>query len=604
MLDVHRAMCALFADAPSTFRMNRHPFAALPRTHASPSRSAPRFACVLRTALPSVALLLTIACADDSASVSRQAEAERIAGGTLLVATPAEPGALLPIYADRSNTRQVTDLLFERLAELGPALNTIGDSGFVPRLAESWVWSTDSLQVTFNLATEARWHDGTPVTAQDVAFTFELVKNPSAGAYMRESVRSVDSVTVSGANSVTFWFTHRYPEQFFDAVEHVHVMPSHLLSGMAVSDLRTSAFGRSPVGSGPFRLSRWDAGQAVELVANEDYHGGRAFLDRVVWVTAPDGTSAASRFITGQADLYEALQAEHIPAVQAAPNLSVRTAPGLAYAFMGFNFATASGARHPLLSDRELRRAITRAMDRRSMVRNVFDTLAVVPRGPYARSLADLDTSFAALDFDLQGARNTLDSLGWRDSDGDGIRERNGRRLGFNLLVPSSSAPRMRMAVLAQEQLRQAGVQLDVQTLEFNAFMSRVQSGDFDSYLGAWQLDGSPGGLRQTWFTNATDEVGGGNFQTYTNPVFEAYADSALDSWSREARKEYLRQAYEEITQDAAAVWLYEPLSVVGVHGRIRLPELRSRGWWTNLEEWSIPVGERLPRDRVPANDG
>jgi peptide/nickel transport system substrate-binding protein len=557
-----------------------------------------------RIALCVVPLIVASGCGGDFAGSPNADDAERVPGGTLLVATPAEPGALIPIYADRSNTRQVTDLLFERLADLGPALNTIGDDGFVPRLAESWEWSADSLQITFRVSDRATWHDGTPVTPQDVAFTFALVKNPLAGAYMRENIRGVDSVTVSGDSEVVVWFAQRYPEQFFDAVEHVHILPSHLLSDIAVSDLRTSPFGRSPVGSGPFAFSRWDAGQSVEIVANESYHRGRPFLDRVVWTVAPDGTAAASRFLTGQADLYEALLAEQIPAVEAASDLKVHTSPGLAYAFLGFNFVTARGTRHPLLGDRELRRAITRALDRRSMVRNVFDTLAVVPRGPYARSLADLDTTFAALDYNLAAARSTLDSLGWRDADGDGIRERGGRRLSFNVLVPSSSAPRMRMAVLAQEQLRQAGVHLDVQTLEFNAFMSRVQSGDFDSYLGAWQLDGSPGGLRQTWFANATDELGGGNFQTYSNPVFEAYADSALDSWSREARRAYLRQAYEEITQDAAAIWLYEPLTVVGVHGRFRVPELQSRGWWSNVDQWSIPVDMRLPRDRMPAGEG
>jgi peptide/nickel transport system substrate-binding protein len=557
-----------------------------------------------RIALCVTPLIAASGCGGDSADWPNSSDAERVPGGTLLVATPAEPGSLIPIYADRSNTRQVTDLLFERLADLGPELNTIGDDGFVPRLAESWEWSADSLQITFRVSDRATWHDGAPVTPQDVAFTFALVKDPRAGAYMRENIRGVDSVTVSGDSEVVFWFAQRYPEQFFDAVEHVHILPSHLLSNIAVSDLRTSPFGRTPVGSGPFAFSRWDAGQAVEIVANESYHRGRPFLDRVVWTVAPDGTAAASRFLTGQADLYEALLAEQIPAVEAASDLTVHTSPGLAYAFLGFNFVTARGTPHPLLSDRELRRAITRALDRRSMVRNVFDTLAVVPRGPYTRSLADLDTTFAALDFNLAAARNTLDSLGWRDTDGDGIRERGGRRLSFNVLVPSSSSPRMRMAVLAQEQLRQAGVHLDVQTLEFNAFMSRVQSGDFDSYLGAWQLDGSPGGLRQTWFANATDELGGGNFQTYSNPVFEAYADSALDSWSREARRAYLRQAYEEITQDAAAIWLYEPLTVVGVHGRFRVPELQSRGWWSNVHQWSIPVDMRLPRDRMPVGEG
>src|SRR5690606_25762388 len=111
---------------------------------------------------------------------------------------------------------------------------------------------------------------------------------------------------------------------------------------------------------------------------------------------------------------------------------------------LGFNFVTSQGRAHPLFRERELRRALSRALDRESMVRNIFDSLAVVPRGPFARALPDVDTSYATLTYDLAAANRTLDSLGWRDSDGDGVRDRNGRELAFNLVVPSSSPPRAR----------------------------------------------------------------------------------------------------------------------------------------------------------------
>lgn len=564
------------------------------RGHAS-------FAIHLRRVVVAMGGALLVACGRGGTAVVHDAGENETPpyGGTIIVTTPAEPSSLNPLFADRSNSRQVSDLIFERLADLRPELNTMGDSGFTPVLAESWEWSADSLRITFTLSPNARWHDGRAVTAEDVAFTYALAKDPRVGSYVRENLMALDSVTVVDSLRATFWFARRYPEQFFDAVEHVHVVPAHLLRDIPAAQLRTAAFARAPVGSGPFAFSRWNAGQAVELVANETYHRGRPYLDRVVWTIAPDGTAALSRFLTGEADVYEGLLPEQLPQVESRRDLRVHTAPGLAYAFLGFNFVTADGREHPLFRDRELRRALSRALDRERMVRNVWDSLAVVPRGPFVRAMASLDTTLATLSFDSLAAARTLDSLGWRDSNGDGIRDRGGRPLAFNLLVPSSSAARVRTAVLVQEQFRRLGVQVDVETLEFNAFISRVQRGDYDAYLGAWQLDGSPSTLRQTWFADATDEKGGGNFQSYANPEFEAYADSALHTWSRAERRVWLRRAYEVMVQDAPAVWLYEPLTIVGVHGRVRVPAVPANGWWRELPRWWIPEAVRLPRDRA-----
>src|SRR5690606_6604044 len=152
------------------------------------------------------------------------------------------PTSLMPLFADRSNTRQVSDLVFERLAALGEEMNTMGDGGFAPSLADSWRWGADSLTIEFSISPEARWHDGHPVTARDVAFTCTVAKDPSMGAYMRQPRARIDSVTVADSLTSVCWFSERYPEQFFEAVEHVHIIPFHLLGDTPPAELRTSPF--------------------------------------------------------------------------------------------------------------------------------------------------------------------------------------------------------------------------------------------------------------------------------------------------------------------------------------------------------------------------
>jgi len=105
-------------------------------------------------------------------------------GGTMVVATPAEPGTILPGLYSTSVERQVTDLLFDRLAEIGDDLNSIGDKGFTPQLATRWEWAPDSLSIVFHLDPRARWHDGQPVRASDVRYSVSLIKDPTFGSPM------------------------------------------------------------------------------------------------------------------------------------------------------------------------------------------------------------------------------------------------------------------------------------------------------------------------------------------------------------------------------------------------------------------------------------
>jgi peptide/nickel transport system substrate-binding protein len=252
---------------------------------------------------------------------------------------------------------------------------------------------------------------------------------------------------------------------------------------------------------------------------------------------------------------------------------------------------------HPLFGDRNLRRAITMSIDRNSLVKNVFDTFAVVPAGPTVRAYPTTDPRIVQLPFDTARAGVIFDSLGWTRRAEDGMRSKNGRDLSFPVLVSSNSMNRIRMGVLIQEQLRRMGIRVDLEQLEVRTFDVRRSTHAFDAALASWTMGSSPDGTRAGW-TTAGMETNGVNYGSYSNRTFDVQLDSALASDPAHAREKFTA-AYTIINDDAPAVWLYEPKAIIGLHRRIRTTRTRPDAWWFSLADWSIRPSERTLRDRL-----
>jgi peptide/nickel transport system substrate-binding protein len=518
-------------------------------------------------------------------------------GGTVVIAVSGDVKSLIPPYATSVQSKLVASLLFDRLAEIGDNLNTIGDAGFTPRLAERWVWAPDSLSIAFHLDPRARWHDGVPVRAEDVRFTFRMDRDSTLGTDLAPLLARIDSVTTPDSLTAVFWFSHRYPEQFFDATYQMLICPAHLLGHIPLSGLPDAEFARHPIGTGRFRFVSWTPDASLEVVADTGNYRGRALLDRVILSVAPDFTTALARLFAGEADVLEALRPENLAELARHPELRGVPYTDPSYGFLWFNLHDRAHATpHPLFGNRALRRALGMALDRDRMVRNVFDSLGRVATGPFYHSAGFADPTIVDLPYDTVRANRTLDSLGWRRG-ADGVRVRNGRPLAFPLTVPTSSAPRMRFAALVQDQLARVGVRVSIDALEFGAYHARLQAHDFDAAINVFVNDPSPSGERQTWAT--AGEHGGLNWGSYANPAFDAALDSALGAMDPVTARAHFHSAFQTITDDAPAVWLYEPQQIAGVHRRLRLAPFRADAWWAHLADWSIPADARIARDRI-----
>src|SRR5688572_21849126 len=394
-------------------------------------------------------------------------------GGTLVISASGDPETLLPPLAPTVTAKMIGDLVYDRLASVGDSMNTVGDGGFQPQLARSWKWSADSLSITFALDPAARWHDGKRVRASDVRFTWRVYADSANGSPFAASIASIDSVTTADSVTAVFWFRQRSPLQFYDAVNTMSILPEHALGEARGPALRSASLARAPIGSGRFRFVRWNAGASLEIAADTANYRGRPGLDRVIVTIAPDFNAALTRLVGGEADLIEQVPPTSIAAIEADTTLRLLLSPGLDYNFIQFNLRHPKNRNrpHPLFGDRSLRLALTNAVDRRRSVQNAYDSLADVAVGPTVRAYPTTDPNLRQIAYSPDAARRTLDSLGWRDATGDGYRERNGVPLEFSLAVPGSSKGRNTIAVLMQDQLKSVGVKMNIEQLDFTAFI-------------------------------------------------------------------------------------------------------------------------------------
>lgn len=542
-------------------------------------------------------LALLCACGDGGA---RSASG----GGTLVISTGGDPDVLVPALAGRIQSAQIVDLVYDRLAEIGDSLNTLGDAGFQPRLADRWTWAKDSLSIAFHLNPAAKWHDGQPVRSNDVRFTLMTTKDSTLGSSNAALITNIDSVSTPDSSTAVFWYHARDPQQFYDAVFQLPIIPEHIWKSLPLAAWRTSEVARHPIGSGQYRFNRWTPRAVVELVADSGNYRGTPKLSRVIWTIAPDFQTAVTKFLTGESDFFEQLRPENIPEVGKHPELKTKSYKSLGYSFAQFNLRDPvdHDRPHRLFGDRNLRRALTMAVDRNSIVRSTYGSMALPALGPTARAYPTTDANLQQIPFDLAKARALLDSLGWRIDPSDGVRKRSGRPLEFGLSVPATSTPRVRMAVLIQEQLRQAGVKVNVEQLEFPTLSDKLQKRSFDVVIAQLSTNPSPGSVRGSWGSAGSRAANSNNVGSYANPAFDALVDTALASFDGAKRKSYFTRAYETIIADAPAIWLAEPLGTVGYHSRLQLATLRPDAWWAHIGEWWIPQDKRIPRDNVPAN--
>jgi peptide/nickel transport system substrate-binding protein len=530
---------------------------------------------MIRRSAPLAVVLILAACTAASAQT-----AER----PVMIVVGQEPTLPIPTLISATVNQDVADQLFLRLAAPGITISTAGDGGFQPQLAETWR-RRDSLTLVFDLHPKARWHDGRPVTAQDVLFAFGRARDPKLAPQLATLLSTVADVSAESERRVVIRFRTAYPEQMYDAVFHVAPLPAHLLQDVPPDQLAQSAFAQKPVGNGPFRFVRRVAGEFTELAAVPDFFLGKVGPSGVIFRVSTDPEARLNLVLSGEADGYEATvpPSANRARVEASGKARTVPTPTLTVVYLNFNQRAADKRTpHPILGDVRVRQALVHALDRPVYAKALYAGYADVPVGPASQMLWVREPrAVPSAPFDTTKARLLLAAAGWRDSDGDGIVDRNGEPLALRVIAPSSSYARRQIVQIAEQQWKAIGVQARIELVEPSVFGQRRREGAFDVTADAATQDPSPSGLTQTWSCN-----GGSNITGFCNRQVDSLMQVAR--FAKGTSPARWRQVLRRIDDDAPAAFLAAPSNVVALSNRVRQPVLVPWSLWSSVWRWGL----------------
>lgn len=449
-----------------------------------------------------------------------------------------------------------------------------------PRLAESWEFSPDRLQLTFKLRPGVTWTDGEPITADDVLFTFNAQKTPEIGWQYAESKDKIDHVEVVDPLTVRYHFKEAYSTQLIDANEGV-ILPKHVWDKIPYKEWRANAafFDQHLVTSGPFKLENWTPQQRLVLVRNEKYfEPGLPKVDRVVIQIVPDEPNQVALLRAGTVDAIENVPAQNVAELEKDPNLELPTHTPRTYFDIIWNTS------RPLLAEKEVRQALTMAIDRQAIVDTLLYGHATVGVSPYPSSFWVRKQDLKPWPYDPERARQLLAERGFKDTDGDGILERGGKKFEIELMAPTENLLRRNVVLLVQESLKKVGVAIKPRIVEFNSMTEPLMKHDFDGVVSGLAIATNLS-LFHTYHTKGKDTF---NWGLYSNPEVDRLIekiDAAVDP--RTVKAEFDR-VQEILHEDQPVTFTYESQRIAGNRKRVKHLEPNALSFFFNMRNWEV----------------
>src|SRR3990170_2216084 len=509
--------------------------------------------------MPAILLLFTVYCSlftviftgctkmDKEANAAQTVNNNSVPayGDTLLEGTIGEPSILIPMLAGDAASHSVASLVINGLVKYDKDLSIIGD------LAESWDISKDNLTITFHLRKGVKWTDGIEFTAGDLLFGYKTIIDEKTPTAYSEDFKQVKKAEV--LDKYTFRVTYEKP--FAPALSswgNLVVLPKHLLEG---KDITKSELGRHPIGMGPFKFTKWTPGQEVVLEANPDY-----FKENF--------------------KKYK----------YAAP----------VYTYMGLNLCLKRDQKngqciekHPWFGDKRVRQAIAYAIDKQEIVDGVLFGLGSPATGPYVPHTWAYNANVKKYEHNPEKAKKLLTDAGWRDTDGDGILDKDGRPFEFTILTNQGNSVRINTATIIQWRLEQIGIKVKVRTLEWSTFINEfIDKRRFEAVILGWSLGLDPDQY-DIWHSSKTKEKEF-NFVSYKNSEVDELLEKGRRTFDIEKRKKMYHRIHEILAEELPYIFLYVPDATPVVHKRFKgIDPAPLIGMGYNIHKWYVPEGQQ-----------
>ncbi len=499
-------------------------------------------------------------------------------GDKLVTGSIGDASNLIPILATDSASHEIAGLVYNGLLKYDKNLNLVGD------LAENFSFSKDHLKIIFHLRKNVKWQDGYPFTADDVIFTYNLIMDPKTPTAYRSDYEYVKTVKKLDNYSIEVI----YKRPFAPALSSwtVSILPKHLLEG---KNLLNSPLRTHPIGTGPFKFKKWEVGQKIELAANDTYFNGRPYLDGYIYRVIPDSATMFLELKAGKVDLMGLTPVQFKRQTETKffkENYRKFCYPTFVYTYLGFNL------KNKLFKDKKIRQAIAYAIDKDEIINVVLLGLGVKATGPYRPDMWYYNPNVKKYPYNPEKAKKLLEEAGWRDTDGDGILDKNGKIFEFTIMTNQGNLSRLKAAQIIQKRLGEVGIKVKIRVIEWASFINEfIDKKRFEAVILGWSTGIDPDQY-DIWHSSKTGpkEL---NFISFKNKEVDKLLEEGRLTFDREKRKKIYFKFQEILAEEQPYVFLYIPYSLVIVHKRFRNVKLAPAGITYNLEKWYVPKFEQ-----------
>ncbi len=547
------------------------------------------------------ALALFASCSGGSSEPVASADGRQ---DMLVIASQSDIGTLTPGVSESAADSYVMGMINYPLV----------DSGFdcslkkLPGIATDWSWNEDGTVLSMTLRDDITFSDGHPLTAEDIAFTYDVVRDPIVASprvsYVERMVEGKDPLVIDDTH-IEWHFTQAYDRDTQMAhASAVPIMPKHIMESADRASLRGHDYSRNPMSTGPWKLASHDPNVRVVMEPNENFTGpaeDQTKLKRVVFQILPEYNTRLLKLESGEVDLMESILVSDADELRKNhPEINLVQRGYRSNDYVGWNM------QKPMFQDVRVRRALAHATN----VEDIMSKLLTGEDGTaYARRSVSTITpelcgvhndDITPLAFNQEEARRLFAEAGWTDSNNDGILDKDGQDFEFTLTTNTGNKRRAQAAVFIQSHLAEVGVKVNIEQLESNTFFENLRLKNYEAALAGWSagLFVDPSTI---WHSDVTCEEGDAdctprkyefNFVSYSNPRADELMDRGLNTPIPEEAAPIWQELQQVIYEDQPYMFLWWQNEIVGVHERFQNTEIDVLSPYGHLEHWSVPTDQ------------
>lgn len=484
-------------------------------------------------------------------------------GGTFRYGMTTSPrGMFNPILWTEGYDAHIVEAVFDGL------VYTDGNLQIQPMIAESWEFSEDGLALTFYLKEGVKFHDGVELTAHDVAFTFEAICHPhytgvrfgelrvleGAEEFNQGEADSVTGITV--LDDYTIRFTTTRPHAPILTAFIREILPAHILEDVPIAELEAHRFNIEPIGAGPFVFKEFRANQHVIVEAFADYHGEGPYLDRVIFQYV--SMDSVPIYLQQQRVDFVRISPDQYPVVRDFSSIDTYIFETLSYDFLCFNL------RQERFADKVVRQAMTYGFQRDLFVDQILEGFGVIANVPMARSSwAFTQEGINTYPYNPDLAQEMLADAGWV-AGADGVLEKEGMRLEFELLYTEGRRHTEQMVILFQQDMGDLGIKVNVRPMDFSAAVDRIDARQFDMFTLGWGLGVDPDPYN-IWYSTAP-----WNDPGFVNETSDALIDKGRTETDIERRQEIYADWQKLINDELPYIFLNYSVDIAAINTKVQ----------------------------------